>query len=640
MSEDATAPDESGASAADTSGLAVDLAMEEARSDPSLREDVAAFLRDQRGLIADQRHHMREQYKQVHLVVWEKRLGVLLRVATAVVGIALATAAGSMVWDAAHSKGLVIEPFSVPPDLAERGLTGQVVATRLLDKISAMQSQVNTVRAQNSYINNWGNNIKIEIPETGVSLSEVEGYLREKLGHDTHITGDVVRTGANISVTARAGIDAAKSFSGSESDADALLQNAAEAIYASTQPYRYGIYLLQHGKAQEGADFFASIAGKGSPSERAWAYTGWYTALGILRQSDTGKARAEKADLAVALYPNFAFGWNHVGVTSRALGHEEAALAALRKASRLLDQHIADDIEPAVVPRFQQEDTVYIDELLGDYADALAQMQGLRSALGAQKEGTTRLTFADLASTLIGDHDLAGAVRLFSEAPTSAAICSRSVAFASEDWPRALQFLRAKQARGIVACAGGIVPVITEIGPDLAFAEAKIGDFAAAHAQIDRTPGDCYECVDMRGRIDAEQGNFDGAAFWFAKATKLGPSLPLAHADWGQMLLKKGEPDAAIAQFKLSNLKGPHFADPLEYWGEALMAKNQSHLALEKFAQAEKYAPNWGRLHLKWGEALAYSGKKDDAQKQLARAARLDLTPSEKSELARQPLHD
>ena len=64
------------------------------------------------------------------------------------------------------------------------------------------------------------------------------------------------------------------------------------------------------------------------------------------------------------------------------------------------------------------------------------------------------------------------------------------------------------------------------------------------------------------------------------------------------------------------------------------MARNQSHLALAKFAQAGKYAPNWGRLHLKWGEALTYAGKKDEAKAQFTRAATLDLTPAEKSELA------
>jgi Tfp pilus assembly protein PilF len=64
------------------------------------------------------------------------------------------------------------------------------------------------------------------------------------------------------------------------------------------------------------------------------------------------------------------------------------------------------------------------------------------------------------------------------------------------------------------------------------------------------------------------------------------------------------------------------------------MAKNQSHLALAKFKEAEKYAPNWGRLHLKWGEALVYANKKDEAKAQFARAAALDLTSSEKAELA------
>ena len=65
------------------------------------------------------------------------------------------------------------------------------------------------------------------------------------------------------------------------------------------------------------------------------------------------------------------------------------------------------------------------------------------------------------------------------------------------------------------------------------------------------------------------------------------------------------------------------------------MKKNRSDLALAKFDEAEKYAPNWGRLHLKWGEALVYAGKKDEAQKQFAQAATLDLTPREKSELSR-----
>jgi tetratricopeptide (TPR) repeat protein len=127
------------------------------------------------------------------------------------------------------------------------------------------------------------------------------------------------------------------------------------------------------------------------------------------------------------------------------------------------------------------------------------------------------------------------------------------------------------------------------------------------------------------------------ADYWFARATHDAPSSPIAYHEWGKALLGRGQADAAIAKFTLANQKGPHFADALEGWGEALMAKNQSHKALAKFAETEKYAPNWGRLHLKWGEALAYTGKKDEAKARFARAATLDLTLSEKTELTRHP---
>ncbi|MBV9549485.1 MAG: hypothetical protein JO256_07410 [Alphaproteobacteria bacterium] len=185
------------------------------------------------------------------------------------------------------------------------------------------------------------------------------------------------------------------------------------------------------------------------------------------------------------------------------------------------------------------------------------------------------------------------------------------------------------RAPGAAASAVG-----TLLRPWTAFARAMAGDFAGAHALVDRTPGDCDLCLRMRGRIDALQGDYLGAEYWFARAVAQAPSIPFAHEDWGRSLLARGKPDEAMAQFKLSNQKGPHFADALEGWGETLMAKNQSHLALAKFAEAEKYAPNWGRLHLKWGEALVYAGKRNEAKTQFARAAQLDLTTSEKAELA------
>ena len=86
-----------------------------------------------------------------------------------------------MVWDAAHSKGLVIEPFSVPADMAGRGLTGQVIASQMIDKLTEMTTHESS-RAVQSYANNWGDNIKVEIPETGVSIGELHSFLQNGWG--------------------------------------------------------------------------------------------------------------------------------------------------------------------------------------------------------------------------------------------------------------------------------------------------------------------------------------------------------------------------------------------------------------------------------------------------------------------------
>jgi tetratricopeptide (TPR) repeat protein len=176
--------------------------------------------------------------------------------------------------------------------------------------------------------------------------------------------------------------------------------------------------------------------------------------------------------------------------------------------------------------------------------------------------------------------------------------------------------------------------VATHVTPLLAYAQARTGDFKSAQTAVIATPADCYDCIRARGQIEKLRKNWAGAAYWFAESVKQAPSIPFAYADWGQMLMAKGDLDGAIAKFAIANQKGPHFADPLEMWGEALIAKSRSDLALAKFAEAAKYAPDWGRLHLKWGEALLWSGDKASAQKQFMIASGLALAGVEKAELS------
>ena len=629
-----------GAGAPDTSGLAIDLALEEARNDPSLRGHVAAFLDDQRRLIADQRHHLHEQFKslpkQLRLALWEKRLGVLLRVATACVGLTIAAGLAFLVWDAARSDGLSIEPFSVPPDLAASGLTGEVTASRLLDRINVMQAATSSSRAPRSVSGNWDtSDVKLAIPETGVSLAELENFLRSKLGHVSRLGGEMVRNPAGITLTARVSGSGAVSVSGKEADIEALTQQLAEQVYGLTQPYLYGQYLVDHLRFDEAITAFEELIRSTDPLERAFGYNGKGNALDNKLGSQAGMADIQRA---LAIEPDFAMARASLSGIERWLGHEEAWLQNVKISLSLLADRIHGNARADFASAYRGILQAESDDAQGAYQDAVQARQDL---VGIVIPG--RDFGIDQIGSLALGHDMTAARQEMADwatrssmAPGFAWYARAYMAYLVQDWRGVL--VQTALDEGVAGTdPAALLPLHTFFYPLAAVAEAHLGNFAAAEAKLAAMPGDCTRCTIAHALVAELQGQQARADWWLAQTVIAAPSIPFANFQWGRALLDRKQPDYAIEKFAAANKKGPHFADPLEYWGEALMAKNQSHLALAKFTEANKYAPNWGRLHLKWGEALTYVGKKDEAAKQFTRAAQLDLTPSEKAELARHP---
>ena len=613
------------------------------------RAEADCFLKDQRALIAVQKHHLSEQFKyqlnQLRLQVWEKRLGVLLRIATAFTGLAIATGLAFMVWDASQSSGLLIEPFSVPPDLAQRGLTGQVVAAKLLDHLSEMQAQTNSTSPAKSYSKDWGQaEIKLDIPETGVSLTELDDFLREKLGHDTYITGEIVRTATGVSLTARTSGEGAESVTGSEADLDGLVQKLGENVYRLTQPYRYGGYLAGHDRLPEAILVMKIVAETGpTPLDRAYGYSAWGyqsaqlvnigTSLRLLQQAMTVEPENLVAQLRIAQMNE------NRSLPEQSIRDYEKFLTILsnNKLGMVIRQQM-DALES-----FYQS---CIDEILGNFQGLV---QGAKAYVQAGGAGTP-LTLRMMAQAAARDHDLAMARTATSEftdyrvdfqpgiTALHAIIAMMLIDSEAQDWAGVL--LEADAIAPMVRKYPGLRSFLpTTTVPLTAYAEAKLGKIADAEQHIAATPADCYDCLIARARISELQGQRPRADWWFARAIDGQKSIPFAYYYWGQALMGRGDYDGAIAKFTIANQKGPKFADPLEMWGEALMATNQSHLALAKFAEAEKNAPNWGRLHLKWGEALMYAGRRDEAHTQYQKASTLDLTAPEKAELARTNAH-
>ena len=597
--------------------------------------------------IEEMAHEIKLRYWSLRFANVSAVMKVSFEIAVAVIVTAVAAVLCGAIWSAAHDDGMVIEAFGVPPDLAGRGLTGQIVAGQLQDELARM-SAAPAVRPTDTYRNNWADDIKVEIPDTGVSIGEFNRYLRAWLGHETRISGAVYRTPDGVAVTVRSGDTPGETFTGGEKELPALMQKAAEHVLAATQPYRYGEYLEYRKRYTEDFAVLRRLVADGPARERPWGYA----SLGYLEivqgHLDSGR---EYLSRALALDRTLASAFGNLETIEVFAGHDQRALEIYEQQFDTIRHGDVRGLSTEAARLWEIATPVSIAELQGDYRAAIPNWH--RLAQGPDLYSSKLAAVAAEAADNAVNHDVDAARRALSQTEPNddGALLVSLLDFGMYELPNYAMDAERQNWRAALAHAEAadrslahpdesvlhMAPFArkTWVWPWLALAKAKTGDVAGAHALIDRTPGDCYLCIRTRGKIDAVQKNWGGATYWFADAVKQAPSIPFAYTDWGAMLLARGDLDGAIAKFTVANQKGPHFADPLEAWGEALIIKSRSDQALTKFAEAAHYAPNWGRLHLKWGEALLWSGDKNGAAKQFALAAKLDLSAADKAELSR-----
>ena len=630
MSEE-TGGGEAGQAGLDTGGLAMDLAMEEARSNPSLRDEAAGFLRNQSTLVDIQKHHLHEQFKQLRLATLSQRLTVALKFATGAVGVAVLLFLGAVVWNASQASGLVVEAFSVPPQFSQAGITGEVLSDDLNSKLGVIRDTLNAsslVRAGDVSVNR-DNEIRVEIPETGISMGQGWHYLRLWFGHERRLRGNL-RSLDDGRIALSVALDDTNplTVAGPSGDLDRLEQRAAEHVYADLDPGQFAIYLRALGRT---AEAYAAIErGAGSPLWAAFA-----------RRRDPKLALA-RSRIVVAADPKGMTAHRELALAYLYLGYEEDVLREAGVMQTLPERDQEARLQGRSFAALVSDSAFLRASGLGDFS------QAARTGCPRCSQGGLVLRQAEYYARA---HDVTQSRQLIAEV-LARGLAPETFNLTRSSPNRARYYLSVATGnwQGAVAEAHAYIAVIkaeagrsqlldaipgTVTSPMLSVALAHTDDFKGAHAAADGMPADCYHCLRARGQITALEKNWSGADTWFGRAVNAAPSLPFAYSDWGKALLDRGDADGGISKFSIAHQKGPHFADPLVYWGEALMTKNQSHLALAKFAQANQYAPNWGRLHLKWGEALFYAGKKDAAKKYFTRAASLDLTPVEKAELAK-----
>ena len=559
-------------------------------------------------------------------------------ISLALIAVLLALSAVAFVWSAVEADGLVVEPLSVPPDLAARGLTGEVVAAKLLDKMIVIGNASNSWRAGSNLRRDWGEDLRVEVPQTGVSLGDAQRWLRRRLGSETLVRGEVVHVAGGLAVTARAAHLPGDTRTGPAAEIDRLLTETAERLFRQTQPFQYAAYLQNQGRLDEARAAATALSRSGPDPERAWANV--LLTYIAYQQGDLAGSLAA-ADTARRLDPRLPVG--HLAFSSPALILErrEAALAALVDAERAGARSM-EAIAPDLRERFLLTAARLKADLTGDRAGAIRVLAG-DEAMDA---------LAIRAEQMALNHDIAGSRALLANGAQGTSDADRlpyviygdlilpdyARAAALERWSEALASIEATDsaARSALARAPILNVVrLRQLAPRRAVALARLGRGDEAEAIARALPADCYRCLIARAEVAELAGNRRLADRWFEAAVRNGPSLPFAHQAWGMARAARGEFDQAAAEFEAATRTGQNWSDPHKGEADMLARQGKYEAAIRRYRIAARLAPRWGGLHVEWGRALLQAGQRDEGRAKLRAAAEMDLTEPDRARLRR-----
>jgi len=623
----------------------VEIAMEAEASGKAPTGEASALLRRHSALIDEQIGLARNER-------FRNRIRSVRDAAIAVMVVALVVAAGAVVWSASRTTGLVIQPFSVPPELVEDGLDGRAVAAVFQDELVRLDVTTDSARPPTSFRNDWSEGITVEVEAGGLSLTDTYRALVRWLGNETYINGGLSRTTSGLELVIRSSDGTAVTLQGPVDRPSDLMRQATERFYERTQPYRYAIYLNNSGFAlpagperqalqDRSRTIMTVLLSSPSETERLWGYNG-------LQFVSDGSAREAIAILQGGLeidpeHPLLLF---NLASLRDFLGRDEAAFLAAQRAARSLTNHrnqvkISANRQISVPIMVQAR----LAELQGDWTQALdLRTEGMSEIQDQFWSDNARRRLGTLIALRRASEALDLNARLNLEEGTDyyrvtliTPFFPRAEAAASlEQWPQAVAALEAFEAEvapNLPARTSGARS--TFVWPRLAYARARNGDLAGAQALIATTPLDCYLCVRERARIAELAGDRAAADRWSAEARRQGPSLPFAFAERGQMLMARGDTAGAIDFYEQAIERGPRWADPQKYWGDSLLAQGDEAGAIRKYRAAADRAPRWGALHLAWGRALEAQGRREQAREKYAEAARMDLSAADRAEVKR-----
>ena len=584
---------------------AASLATQQPPGDPKVARAAEHFLRRQARLIDLQAEELSEQrtLRLSHLVNQDRegrirRAGQRIRVGmqsflALVIGL-ITLGVLVMVYDAFTSRQVVVDAFRAPPALASRGVTGEVVAAGVLDTLQKLQAATRTVDKQLRTRGAWASDVKVEVPETGVSLGEIIRLLHERFGHDLHITGELVQSGSGLSLTVRGEGVPAAAFTGGPEDLAKLTAQAAEYAYGRSQPIQYTTYLVQTGRYAEAIAFDqGAFPRAGSDEERAQLANSWGNANASLNQTITA---VEKYRLAMSFAkPRSKVWWKAWGNVVGSISAGEGEEAGWREAHAMLQA-------AAAAPKHEGPDLLNLQNPAQMTWDLPLQVA---STVADAKRNSGAGTTVTLEGPALADiyalmHDPALAARYLAASDPNDSVTKAETlliqGYAALDRGDAANALVPMEAFWKAWLADPNLQYTYNFqGCYTGLALGLAGRLKEAEAVFKRVNWSL--CDALQGDVLAHSGDLAGAQKAWAEGQRLRPDLPAVPLHRGVFELSQGQLNAAEADAAAAASKAPHWADPWKTWGDVLARERRWKLALGKYDEALKYAPAWAELH-------------------------------------------
>ena len=599
--------DEASEDAAPEAQIAADafaaaIAADQAKHDPGVARATERFLDKQALLIDEQRKqlageyelrisHLRNQSREGQLRRVGQRIRIGMQVFIALVVTVLGLGLAIMLHDAFTSRSVVVDAFQAPSSLAGRGLTGDVVAAGVLDALQKLQD---ATRARDKGLDTrgaWSSDVKIDVPETGISIGEVNRLLHQRFGNDLHIDGDLVQTeSGGLALTVRGDGVPAKTFQGGATDLDKLTTEAAEYVYGRSQPFRFATYLVGSGRYDDALAFLPGAYARAPEAERAEYANTWGNAYASLYKS---REAMEKYRLALTLKPHFWKAWgNLVGVLAIVSG-EEAAWREGMAMQQAADSAPASD-KPTVadVVNFALESQDWPLQLASSVQDATFN-QGAGSSVTIEGpsiadeyanlhdpvHAAQYLTLSDPDDSLTKSENLLLPAYAALERHDAAAAIPPLQTF----WKAWLADPNLQYTYNAQGCLLGLAYGLT-------------GRMAEAEAVFKRV-GNWALCTALHGDALEHAGDLAGAERVWADGIRIGPDLSPVYLHRGISEMNRGDFAHAGADLATASAKSPHWADTWKAWGDLLVREHRSRQAVAKYDEALKYAPAWAALH-------------------------------------------